>query len=69
MIGDIKGYVEDSGEGRWSVKEAIDLNVSAPVMSLSLIERFTSRKPNAFRSKILAALRDEFGGHGVKKDV
>lgn len=63
----IKGYVEDSGEGRWTVKEAVDLAVSAPVISLSLFERFRSRKEDTFSNKLLAALRKEFGGHEIKE--
>ncbi len=63
----IKAYVEDSGEGRWTIKEAIDLDVSVPVITSALYERFTSRNKNSFQDKLLAKLRDEFGGHGVKK--
>lgn len=62
----IKGYVEDSGEGRWTVLEAIDHNVPAPIITLSLFERFHSRRPESFSAKVLAALRNEFGGHAVK---
>ena len=63
----IKGYVQDSGEGRWAVAEAIEKNVPAPVITLSLLERFRSRQEESFSAKVIAALRDEFGGHGVKK--
>jgi 6-phosphogluconate dehydrogenase len=63
----IKGFVEDSGEGRWTVAEAIDQDVPAPVITLSLIERFRSRQDDSFSAKVIAALRNEFGGHGVKK--
>ena len=63
----IKGFVKDSGEGRWTVKEAIDLEVPTPIINQSLIERFSSRQADAFRNKILASLRDAFGGHGVQK--
>jgi len=63
---DLKGYVEDSGEGRWTVQEAIDLNVPAPVITLSLIMRLRSRQPDSFGAKVIAALRNEFGGHAVK---
>ncbi len=63
----IKGFVKDSGEGRWSVKEAIDLEISSPVITSSLFERFSSRKKDAFQDKVLAKLRDEFGGHGAEK--
>lgn len=62
----IKGYVEDSGEGRWTILEAIDHNVPAPIITLSLFERFHSRQPESFTAKVLAALRNEFGGHAVK---
>jgi 6-phosphogluconate dehydrogenase len=62
----IKGYVEDSGEGRWTVQEAIDLNVPAPVITLSLLARFRSRQEESFSAKVIAALRHEFGGHAVK---
>ena len=64
----IKGYVEDSGEGRWTVVEAIDKSVSAPVLTLSLFARFASRQQDSFAAKVIAALRNEFGGHAVKKE-
>ena len=63
----LKGYVEDSGEGRWTIQAAIDLNVPAPVITLSLFERFHSRQPESFAAKVLAAMRKGFGGHAVKK--
>jgi len=63
----IRGYVEDSGEGRWTVAEAIEQDVPAPVITLSLLERFRSRQEESFSAKVIAALRNEFGGHGVKK--
>ncbi len=63
----IRGYVEDSGEGRWTVAEAIELDVPAPVITLSLLERFRSRQDESFNAKVIAALRNEFGGHAVKK--
>ncbi len=63
----IRGYVEDSGEGRWTVQEAIDLNVPAPVITLSLQARFRSRQEESFGAKVIAALRHQFGGHAVKK--
>ena len=63
----IRDYVEDSGEGRWTVKEAIDLDVPAPVLTLSLLSRFVSRQEESFSAKVAAALRKEFGGHAVKK--
>jgi 6-phosphogluconate dehydrogenase len=59
----IKGYVDDSGEGRWTVEEAINRSVSAPVITASLFERFSSRQPDSFAARIVAALRNEFGGH------
>jgi 6-phosphogluconate dehydrogenase len=62
----IKGYVDDSGEGRWTVQEAIDLDVPAPVITLSLLTRFRSRQSESFGAKVIAALRNEFGGHAVK---
>jgi len=63
---DIKGFVEDSGEGRWTLQQAIDTAVPAPVMALSLFQRFRSRQENTFSDRVLAALRREFGGHAVK---
>jgi 6-phosphogluconate dehydrogenase len=63
----LKGYVEDSGEGRWTVQEAIDLDVPAPVITLSLLTRFRSRQSDSFSAKVIAALRNEFGGHAVKR--
>lgn len=62
----IQGYVEDSGEGRWAVQQAIDLDVPTPVLTLSLLERFRSRQSESFAAKVIAALRREFGGHAVK---
>ena len=66
-LSSLKGYVEDSGEGRWTIQAAIDLDVPAPVITLSLFERFHSRQPESFAAKILAAMRRGFGGHAVKK--
>jgi 6-phosphogluconate dehydrogenase len=63
----IRDYVEDSGEGRWTVAEAIEQDVPAPVITLSLLERFRSRQDASFSAKVIAALRNEFGGHEVKK--
>jgi 6-phosphogluconate dehydrogenase len=63
---EIRGYVEDSGEGRWTVQQAVESGVSAPVIALSLFRRFRSRQENAFEDRVLAALRREFGGHAVK---
>jgi 6-phosphogluconate dehydrogenase len=62
----LKGYVEDSGEGRWTVFEAIDRDVPAPALTLALFSRFVSRQDESFAAKVLAALRNEFGGHAVK---
>ncbi len=66
-LSSIKGYVEDSGEGRWTVHQAVDLAVSAPVIASSLFQRFRSRKTDSFSDRLLAALRNEFGGHAVVK--
>ena len=63
----VRGYVEDSGEGRWTVAEAIENDVPAPLITLSLLERFRSRQEDSFSAKVIAALRNEFGGHGFKK--
>ena len=65
---DIKGYVADSGEGRWTVQEAIDRAVPVPAMSLALFARFRSREEESFGAKFIAALRNEFGGHEVEKE-
>ncbi len=67
-LGAIKGWVDDSGEGRWTVNEAIDLDVPAPVITLSLLARFRSRQEDSFSAKVIAALRNEFGGHAVKAE-
>jgi 6-phosphogluconate dehydrogenase len=64
----IKGYVEDSGEGRWTVHEAIAENVPAPVITAALFARFSSRQDESFAAKVNAALRNQFGGHAVKTD-
>lgn len=64
----IKDYVADSGEGRWTVDEAIERNIPAPVITQSLLVRFRSRQEESYAAKILAALRNEFGGHAVKKE-
>jgi 6-phosphogluconate dehydrogenase len=63
----IRGYVEDSGEGRWTVQAAIDQDVPAPIITLSLQARFRSRQAESYGAKILSALRNQFGGHAVKK--
>ena len=62
----IRGFVGDSGEGRWTVQEAIDIDVPAPVITLSLLTRLRSRQPDSFSAKVIAALRNEFGGHAVQ---
>ena len=62
----IEGWVDDSGEGRWTVAEAIDLDVPAPVITLSLLQRFISRQSESYAAKLLAAMRNEFGGHAIK---
>jgi 6-phosphogluconate dehydrogenase len=64
----LKGWVADSGEGRWTVQEAIDRDVPAPVITLSLLTRFRSRQDDSYGAKVLAALRNEFGGHAVKTE-
>jgi 6-phosphogluconate dehydrogenase len=64
---DIAGYVEDSGEGRWTVEEAVDNAVPLPVITAALYARFASRQDESFAAKINAALRAQFGGHAVKK--
>ncbi len=61
-------YVVDSGEGRWTVDAALELNVSAPVITLSLMERFRSRDDDSFADKLLSSMRNEFGGHAIKKE-
>jgi 6-phosphogluconate dehydrogenase len=64
----IRGYVEDSGEGRWTVMEAIERDVPATVLAYSLFARFRSRQQESFGAKLIAALRQQFGGHGVQKE-
>ena len=64
----IRGYVDDSGEGRWTVLEAIEENVPAPITALSLFLRFASRQEESYSAKVIAALRNEFGGHAVKSE-
>jgi 6-phosphogluconate dehydrogenase len=66
-LADIAAYVEDSGEGRWTIAEAIAENVPAPVITAALYARFASREDESFAAKINAALREQFGGHAVKK--
>jgi 6-phosphogluconate dehydrogenase len=67
-LDNVKGYVEDSGEGRWTILEAIEHNVAAPVITSSLFERFHSRKPDSFSAKVIASLRNQFGGHAVQHE-
>jgi 6-phosphogluconate dehydrogenase len=64
----IAPFVADSGEGRWTVSEAIDLDVAAPVITLALLERLRSRDADSFTDKLLAALRNQFGGHPIKRE-
>src|SRR5262249_43540281 len=61
-------YVNDSGEGRWTVAEAIEANVAAPIITLSLLDRIQSRDPEQFANKLLAVMRNKFGGHDVQKE-
>jgi 6-phosphogluconate dehydrogenase len=63
----LKGYVEDSGEGRWTLQEGIERSVPLPVLTAALFTRFRSRQDNPFAERLLAALRNQFGGHAVKK--
>jgi 6-phosphogluconate dehydrogenase len=65
---DIRAWVSDSGEGRWTVFEAVDLDVPAPVITLALQRRLRSREEDPFADKLLAALRNQFGGHAVKRE-
>jgi 6-phosphogluconate dehydrogenase len=64
----LRGWVEDSGEGRWTVAEAMDLDVPAPVLAISLMTRYQSRLPDGFGNKVIAALRNQFGGHAVRPE-
>ncbi|MEE9276923.1 MAG: 6-phosphogluconate dehydrogenase, partial [Dehalococcoidia bacterium] len=66
-LSNIRGYVDDSGEGRWTVFEAINENVPAPAIAASLFARFASRQDDSFAMRMIAALRNEFGGHAVKE--
>ena len=67
QLANIEGYVEDSGEGRWTLHEGIDLGVEMPVLTAALFTRFRSRETNPFAERLLAALRNQFGGHAIKK--
>ena len=64
----VKGWVADSGEGRWTVAEAIDQDVPAPIITLSLLMRLVSRQEESYAAKLLAAMRNQFGGHEVKRN-
>lgn len=66
-LSELKGWVADSGEGRWTVLESIDLDVPAPVIIAALLSRFDSRREDTYTHKMLAAMRNQFGGHAVKK--
>ena len=63
----LKPYVEDSGEGRWTVEDAIEKSVPAPAITAALFARFRSRRDNSFADRLLAALRNQFGGHAVRR--
>ncbi|HLN93461.1 MAG TPA: decarboxylating 6-phosphogluconate dehydrogenase, partial [Thermoanaerobaculia bacterium] len=67
-LASIKGYVEDSGEGRWTLHEAIERAVPTPALASALFARFSSRQPESFSAKVIAALRAQFGGHAVTKE-
>ncbi|MGH7686315.1 MAG: phosphogluconate dehydrogenase (NAD(+)-dependent, decarboxylating) [Candidatus Dormibacteria bacterium] len=65
-LDELRGWVEDSGEGRWTVEESMELDVPAPVLAISLMMRYQSRLPDGFGNKVIAALRNQFGGHAVR---
>ena len=67
-LSDVKDWVADSGEGRWTIAEAIDLDIPAPVITLSLMMRFVSRQDERYSAKLLAAMRNQFGGHAIKRE-
>lgn len=67
-LASVKGYVDDTGEGRWTVLEALEENVPAPAITISLLQRVRSRQQESFGAKVIAALRNAFGGHAVKKE-
>jgi 6-phosphogluconate dehydrogenase len=66
-LSDVRGWVADSGEGRWTVQEAMDLDVPAPVITQSLLTRFRSRQDESYTAQVLAALREQFGGHAIRE--
>jgi len=66
-LSDVAPYVADSGEGRWTVFEAIDLDLDAPVITLSLLQRLRSRDEESFSDRLLAVMRQKFGGHSIKR--
>jgi 6-phosphogluconate dehydrogenase len=66
-LSELEGWVADSGEGRWTVADAIDLDVPAPVITLSLLMRLVSRQDESYAAKLLAAMRNQFGGHAIKR--
>ncbi len=66
-LSDVRGWVADSGEGRWTVQEAMDLDVPAPVITQSLLSRFRSRQDESYTAQVLAALREQFGGHAIRE--
>ena len=65
----IRGWVADSGEGRWTVETALDLDVPAPIITLSLLQRFRSRQEESYGAQVIAALRNQFGGHAIKESA
>ncbi|HTJ27108.1 MAG TPA: decarboxylating 6-phosphogluconate dehydrogenase [Candidatus Limnocylindria bacterium] len=67
-LGKVRGWVADSGEGRWTIQAAIDEDVPAPVITMSLLSRFVSRQEESFSAKVIAALRNQFGGHAIKAE-
>jgi 6-phosphogluconate dehydrogenase len=67
QLAGVRGWVADSGEGRWTIQEALDLDVPAPVITLSLLTRFRSRQDESYTAQVLAALREQFGGHAIKE--
>jgi 6-phosphogluconate dehydrogenase len=64
----VRGWVADSGEGRWTVQAALDEDVPAPVITMSLLSRFVSRQDESYSAKVIAALRNQFGGHAIKAE-